>query len=70
MSIEKNRDLMIEQIKRLKGQLNEDKTPKSSTQLKKAKKELHKYKNMRAGEGNMIPDELWEEFMQQLSFIV
>ena len=60
-------------MKTFKEYLNEDdnysKTPKSSKQLEKAKKELHKYKTMRAGEGNTIPDELWEDLMQQLSFI-
>ena len=60
-------------MKKFSEYLNEDdnysKTPKSSKQLEKARKELHKYKKMRAGEGNMIPDDLWAELMTQLSFI-
>jgi len=47
MSIEKNRDLMVEQMKRLRGQLNEDTAGLDATQIKykdaiQIKKEISK----------------------------
>jgi hypothetical protein len=60
-------------MKKFGEYLNEDnnysKTPKSNKQLIKVKQALIKYKNMRAGEGNMISNDLWADLMMALSFI-